>query len=538
MLKDKHIVVDYIIVGAGSSGCVLSHRLSANPAITVALFEAGKKDRSWKIHMPAALTYNLETTKYNWFYHTAPEPYLNHRRLYWPRGKVLGGSSALNAMVYIRGNAKDFMRWEKEGAAGWGYADVLPYFKRSETYSKGANYYRGDSGPLKVTHRITENPLFDAFIQAGMQAGFPYTEDVNGAQQEGFGRFDMTIDRGRRCSAADAYLHPVIKHRKNLHCFTQTFVTKVLFQHNKAIGIEYIKSGKRRRCYAKREVILSGGAINSPHLLMLSGIGPAALLKRHHIKVLVDLPGVGKNLQDHLEYYMQYECSKPLTLSILNKPLKRMCVGAQWFLTHKGMAASSHLEAGAFIRSRPEVSYPDLQYHFLPGLVNNHKRDMTPRHAFQVHVSAMRPESRGSLELVSGDPWVPVKIQANYLQAANDLKDLVASIPITREIFNQPAFKPYIGREIQPGTAARTTQDLEAFIRAKSDSAYHPCGTCKMGPVGTDSVVNSEAKVYGVEGLRVIDASNMPSITTGNLNAVTIMIAEKVSDLIIAESCK
>ena len=530
--SDLDTSVDFIIIGAGSAGCVLANRLSANSEIEVALFEAGHKGNTWKIKMPAALTFNLKNKRYNWFYHTEPEPELNNRRLYWPRGKVLGGSSALNAMVYIRGHAKDYDRWHEEGAVGWNYQNVLPYFKRSETYSKGSNYYRGNSGPLQITHKISENPLFDTFIEAGVQAGYSYTQDVNGEQQEGFGRFDMTIDKGKRCCASKAYLDPILTSRKNLSCYTQAHVRKILVHGNKAIGIEYLQKGKIKRCYAKKEVILSGGALNSPHLLMLSGIGPAAMLQKHNIKTLVNLEGVGRNLQDHLEFYMQYECKKPITLHEISNPLKRAAVGLQWYITGKGLASSSHLEAGGFVCSRQDVPHPDIQYHFLPGIVNNHSRDLEKRHAFQVHVGTMRPESRGFLEIASNDPSTPIKIYANYLKKGNDLRDLMAAIPITRDIFNQPVFKEYKGREIQPGKQCLSEMDQIAFIRDKIDSAYHPCGTCKMGQDDM-SVVNPNAQVYGIDNLRIVDASIMPSIISGNLNAPTIMIAERISDIIL-----
>ena len=531
---NESLSVDYIIVGAGSAGCVLANRLSANKDVRVAVFEAGKDNSSWKVMMPAALTYNLESNQHNWYYQTEPQQALNNRKLYWPRGKIVGGSSALNAMVYIRGNAKDYDRWHDEGATGWNYDNVLPYFKRAETYSKGGNDYRGSDGPLQVSSKISDNPLFDAFIQAGVEAGYPATDDVNGKQQEGFGRFDMTISNGKRCSAAAAYLTREVRHRQNLTIHASSYVVKIIIDNKKAVGIEYLQSGELKRCYAEREVILSGGAINSPQLLMLSGVGPVDVLRKKGVSVVANLPGVGQNLQDHLEFYMQYECLKPITLHTISNPLKKLAVGLQWFLTHTGLAASTHLESGAFIKSRSDVGYPDIQYHFLPGLVTDHGRSMGNCHAFQVHVGTMRPESRGYVEIASSKPTDAPIIQPNYLQTDNDLQDLVACIPLTREIFDQAAFKPYKGNELEPGSQCQTKREMEAFVRAKADSAYHPSGTCKMG-VDVMAVVNPSAEVYGVKNLRVVDASIMPSAISGNLNAPTIMMAERISDMIIAD---
>jgi choline dehydrogenase len=521
---------DYIIVGAGSAGCVLASRLSEEKGARVLVLEAGPSDRTWKIHMPAALTYNLCDDKYNWAYETEPQAHMDGRRMYWPRGRVLGGSSSLNAMVYVRGHALDYDRWAGNRLPEWSYAHVLPYFKRAETREKGGDAYRGSSGPLQVATGSQKNPLFDAFIEAGLQAGYPFTADMNGYQQEGFGRMDMTIHRGRRWSTARAYLHPAMA-RPNLAVETGALCSRILFEGRRAVGVAFRRKGRMREVRAAREVILSGGAINSPQLLLLSGIGPADEIGRHGIRVIHDLPGVGRNLQDHLELYVQHACTQPITLYITENPLQRVRIGLEWFLLKRGLATSAHLEAGAFIRRNDTVLHPDLQYHFLPSLVNDHGRQKIGRHAFQAHVGPMRPTSVGYLRLRSADPSVHPEIQPNYLASEQDRLEMRDAVKLTREIFAQPAFDPYRGEEIQPGAAVTTDAGIDAFVRARSDSAYHPSCTCKMGD-DEMAVVDGELRVRGLEALRVVDASIMPDVVSGNLNAPTIMIAEKAADMI------
>jgi choline dehydrogenase len=522
---------DYVIVGAGSAGCVLANRLTEDAEVKVLVLEAGPKDNNLWIHMPAALTYNLCHDRYNWYYHTEPQPHLDGRVMYWPRGRVLGGSSSLNAMVYIRGHAFDYDRWSKtEGATGWSYFEVLPYFKRAETRVIGGDAYRGSSGPLYVSTGSQPNPLFKAFIEAGQQAGFPFTSDLNGAQQEGFGKMDMTIYRGRRWSTAMAYLRPAMK-RSNLKVETGALVGRILFEGTRAIGLEYSHQGSIKRVRAEREVILAGGAINSPHLLLLSGVGPAAHLKEIGIPILHDLPGVGQNLQDHIEMYVQYESTQPITLYSTFNPVNMARVGIEWLLFRRGLGASAHLEAGAFIRTNEQVEHPNIQYHFLPSLVIDHGRVRPDRHAFQAHVGPMRPTSSGWIKLKSTDPRVHPLLQPNYLATEHDRTEMRDAVKLTREIFAQPAFDAFRGAELQPGSQVQSDAEIDAWVRRKADSAYHPSCTCKMG---TDemAVVDPECRVRGLEGLRVVDASIMPSIVSGNLNAPTIMIAEKASDII------
>ncbi len=526
---------DYVIVGAGSAGCVLADRLTADGTRRVLLLEYGGSDKSIFIQMPSALSIPMNMPKYNWFYHTEPEPNLNGRRMHTPRGKVLGGSSSINGLVYIRGNAQDFERWAAEGAAGWSYRDVLPYFKRAETRAEGGNEYRGSRGKLQTCYGTVSNPLHAAWLAAAGQAGYPQTEDVNGFQQEGFGRMDMTVGGGRRCSTANAYLKPALN-RPNLKVLTHAMATRVIFDGRRATGLEYSHDGNTHRVNASAEVILSGGPINSPQLLKLSGVGPGAELQALGLPVVHDLPGVGENLQDHLEFYFQVACKEPITLYSSINLWSRALIGARWLLRKDGLGATNHFETCGFIRSRSGVRYPDIQYHFLPMAVAYDGSTLAQEHGFQAHVGPMRSKSRGWVRLVSTSAFEKPQVFFNYLSHQDDWTEMRACVRLTREIFAQQAFDRYRGREIQPGAAVQTDEQIDAFIRDKVESAYHPSCSCKMGsandPMG---VVNPECKVYGLEGLRVVDSSIMPSVTTGNLNAPTIMLAEKAADHIIGK---
>ncbi|WP_228160636.1 choline dehydrogenase [Marinobacter bohaiensis] len=522
---------DYVVVGTGSAGCVLANRLTEDGRDQVLVLEAGRRDDTWKIHMPAALMYNLMDDKYNWYYHTEPQEHMDNRRLYWPRGKVWGGGSALNAMVYIRGHAYDYDRWHEEGATGWRYQDVLPYFRKAESREKGADDYRGGNGPLNVHTGDEPNPLFDAFIEAGQQAGYPFTEDMNGYQQEGVGMMDMTIKQGKRWSAAQAYLRPVLS-RANLTTETGAMTHRILFDGDTAVGVEYVQDGKTVRVAARKEVIVSSGAINSPQLLMLSGIGPEAELQKHGIKVKADRPGVGQNLQDHLELYVQHECKEPVTLYKYTTQPGKTVAGVKWFLNHDwGACRTAHLEAGGFIRTEAGVQHPDIQFHFLPSQVLDHGRKDAECHGFQVHVGPMRPTSRGYLTLKSDKPGDHPIIQPNLLSTERDRWEMRESVKLTRELFQQKAFDRFRGKELRPGADMTSDADIDAFVRQYSDSAYHPSCTCKMGSADDPmAVVDEQARVYGVQNLRVVDASIMPSVVSGNLNAPTIMLAEKCAD--------
>ena len=525
---------DYVIIGSGSAGSVMADRLSEDGKNSVIVIEYGGSDIGPFIQMPAALSYPMNMSTYDWGYQTNPEPYLDDRKLAAPRGKVIGGSSSINGMVYVRGHACDFDHWEEAGAKGWSYADVLPYFKRMEASSSNEDGSRGSNGPLHVKKGETPNPLFDAFVDAGEQAGFGVTPDYNGLKQEGFSRFQHTIHNGRRWSAANAYLKPALK-RKNLSV-VRGLAQRVVFEGKRATGVEIKRGTENQIIEAKREVIMAASAFNSPKLLMLSGIGPAAHLKQHGINVIADRPGVGSNLQDHLELYIQQECTQPISLYSKLNLFSKGKIGLEWLLFKTGDGATNHFEACAFVRSKAGVKYPDIQYHFLPVAIRYDGKAAAKSHGFQAHVGPMRSKSRGEVRLTSSDPTAAPSIQFNYMSHEEDWTDFRHCIRLTREIFSQQAFDQFRGREILPGAHVQSDDELDAHIREHAESAYHPCGTCKIGDISDRmSVVDPECNVIGVEGLRVADSSIFPRITNGNLNGPSIMVGEKASDHILGK---
>jgi choline dehydrogenase len=525
------------VVGAGSAGAIVASRLSEDADCTVLLVEYGGSDASVFIRMPSALGIPMNSNKYNWGFESAPEPYLNNRRMNCPRGKVMGGSSSINGMVYVRGNARDYDEWESLGAAGWNYQNCLPYFKKLENHQCRNSEYTGINGPVAISAgNNMRNPLYRAFIDAGVEAGYGETDDYNGYRQEGFGQKFMNVDAGVRASSSRAYL-TMAKKRPNLTIIKRALVTGVKFEGKTATGIEYRKGGKIRQASARREVILCAGAIGSPHLLQVSGVGPREILEAADIDMVHELPGVGENLQDHLEFNFQYRCKQPISLNSKLGLLQKAFIGARWLLFKTGLGRTNHFEACAFIRSRAGVESPDIQYHFLPGAVTYDGSVAFKGHGFQVHVGHNKPTSRGYVRALSADVRQHPQILFNYLQTEEDRQGFRQCVHLTREIMNQPAMDAYRGEAIQPTSEVLTDQQIDAFVRNSVDSAYHPAGTCKMG---TDqmAVVDADLRVRGVANLRVIDSSVFPSLPNGNLNAPTMMLAERGADLIKGHSLK
>jgi choline dehydrogenase len=524
---------DFIIIGSGSAGSVMANRLTEDPANKVLLLEYGGTDRGPFIQMPSALSYPMNMNLYNWGFQTEPEPHLNNRRLATPRGKVVGGSSSINGMVYVRGHARDFDTWEEMGAKGWGFRHVLPYFKRLENSHGGEEGWRGSDGPMHVRRGRRLNPLYQAFIDAGREAGYPVTQDYNGRQQEGFGAMEMTIHNGFRWSAANAYLRPAFR-RSNLKLMTGTFVRRIMLEGKRAVGVEFEQGGKVRKVRARREVIIAASSINSPKILELSGIGAASVLREAGIPVIHELPGVGENLHDHLEVYFQVESKKPVTLHSKLNLFSKGLIGLEWVLFRSGLGSTNHFEACGFVRSKAGIEYPDIEYHFLPAAMRYDGRTAFPGHGFQVHVGPMRSKSRGHVHLRDSNPQTPPTILFNYMSHPDDWEEFRACVRLTRELFLQPSMAQYAGREIQPGMKVQSDEEIDAFIREHAESAYHPCGTCKMGASSDPTaVVDHECRVIGIGNLRVADSSIMPLITNGNLNSPTLMIGEKASDMIL-----
>jgi choline dehydrogenase len=524
---------DFIVVGAGSAGCVIANRLSEDGRNSVLVLEYGGSDRGPFIQMPSALSYPMNMNLYNWGFETEPEPHLGGRRLATPRGKVVGGSSSINGMVYVRGHARDFDAWEAQGAKGWGFRHVLPYFKRLEHSHGGEEGWRGDDGPMHVRRGSRRNPLYQAFVEAGKQAGYPLTSDYNGRQQEGFGAMEMTVHMGVRWSAANAFLRPALK-RGTVRLETGALARRIVLSGRRATAVEYELGGEILEARANRDIIIAASTINSPKLLQLSGIGAPDTLKAAGVDVRHPLRGVGENLQDHLEIYFQMVSKEPITLySKLNLISKGM-IGLEWLLFGTGLGATNHFESCGFIRSKAGIEYPDIQYHFLPAAMRYDGRAAFNNHGFQVHVGPMRSKSRGFVRIKSADPIEHPRILFNYLSHPDDIEEWRACVRLTREIMAQPAMQRYAGAEIQPGEGVRSDAEIDAFVRAHCESAYHPCGTCRMGDAADPmAVVDHQCRVIGIEGLRVADSSIMPQVTNANLNAPTLMIGEKAADHIL-----
>jgi choline dehydrogenase len=529
---------DFVIVGGGSAGSALANRLSADPGTSVLVLEAGHSDFIVDplIHMPAALSMPIGNRFYDWRYSSEPEPHMNGRRVYHARGKVLGGSSSINGMIFQRGNPLDFERWAADpGMQAWSYAHCLPYFKRMETCTAGADEWRGGDGPLVLERGPATNPLFDAFFRAAVQAGYPRTDDVNGYRQEGFARFDRNVHRGRRLSASRAYLHPVM-HRPNLTVHTLAQATRVLFEGRRAVGVEYARYGRGTAIVRAGEVILCGGAINTPQLLQLSGVGPASLLQSLGIQTVADLPGVGANLQDHLEVYVQFACRQPVAVNPHISWLRKLGVGAEWLFRRTGIGATNHFEGGGFCRSNDAVDYPNLMFHFLPMAIRYDGTSPSQGLGYQVHVGPMYSDARGSVRIRSSDPRQPPALQFNYLSTEQDRREWVEAIRVARNILNQPALAEFSGGEISPGPGVESDEEILDWVRRDAETALHPTCTTRMG-TGPDAVLDpGSMRVHGIESLRVVDAGAFPYVPNGNTYAPTMMVAEKGADLILGNT--
>ncbi len=522
---------DYIVIGAGSSGCVIANRLSEDPGTTVKVVEAGPADRSlWLLRMPAAAWIIINGHRYNWRYFSEPEPYMDNRRLLYPRGKVLGGSSSINGMVYLRGNPLDYDGWATNQLHNWSFAHCLPYFRKMEKTDRGDDSFRGRDGPLEITVGGQSSPLYEAYVEAGQQAGYPFTEDVNGYRQEGVFYMERTVLGGIRNSTARAYLHPALA-RPNLSVMTGATTSRILFEGTRATGIEVIRGGRATVLRAERGVILSAGVFNSPQILLRSGVGNADDLKALGIDVVRHLPGVGRNLQDHLDWAIQWQCTKPVSHYAATTPVGQVRAGLQWFLAKTGPAASNLFEAGGYFRSRPGIEYPNIQHHFVAVAMNYDGTMPHKGHGFQVHISQMRPTSRGTVGLRSADPFAPPVIRFNHLQTGNDRQEFREALELTREIVAQKALDPYRGREVTPGADVTSNDDVDAFARAAGETEHHPSSTCRMG-YDDEAVVDRDTRVHGFDNLHVVDASIMPCVVTANLNATCIMLGEKAADLI------